>query len=461
MGCGAAPKPSLTDTQTQVAGEGSGSTSGTQPGAAGAQAASVPMTSEQLNTLLADGRQAVVDGDLTTAEEKFKDVVLQTVDAADANPKIVAEARYNLGVLAEWQGGYAEAKRHYEGALRYQPELGRAVLAIGRIMLRDQDVAGALNYASGRLAGLSKSIPLRNALNRLRITAGKDLNQVEVDSKDILKKEEKNVAAMTNLAVVYHRSGKYELAIAVLDNVKAIDSDNPEVYWRLAKAYRALGTESNIRMARQTLEAAAALPMGASAEVYNDLGLDYQKAGDFPSAEIQFRKALARWPDMAAAHVNLGNALKGLQRYDDALASFEKAGQLKPDLTVVGYNIGILLLDGQFPNRPKLDRLKQSIEYLNTYKGTLTKSSDKTSIDAFIAEATKLVEVEKRREAAMRRRAKSPETDEPNETDESGAEDTSDAPSDTDTSDSTPENDSDGSPDDTVSDSEPSDGGDQ
>ena len=47
--------------------------------------------------------EAVNNGDLTSAEERYQDVVLQAV-AERTTGKIVGEARYNLGVIAEWQG---------------------------------------------------------------------------------------------------------------------------------------------------------------------------------------------------------------------------------------------------------------------------------------------------------------------------------------------------------------------
>ena len=52
--------------------------------------------------------------------------------------------------------------------------------------------------------------------------------------------------------------------------------------------------------ARLILEEATRLDGGATAEIYNNLGVIYHEAGDFAGAEIQFMKALARWLDMLA-----------------------------------------------------------------------------------------------------------------------------------------------------------------
>ena len=52
---------------------------------------------------LAEGRRAVADGELDTAAARFR-------DALSADPQL-ADAPYNLGVLAEWRGDEGAARR--------------------------------------------------------------------------------------------------------------------------------------------------------------------------------------------------------------------------------------------------------------------------------------------------------------------------------------------------------------
>ncbi|MCA9538070.1 MAG: tetratricopeptide repeat protein, partial [Myxococcales bacterium] len=321
-------------------------------------------------------------------------------DAARAAPD-QPEAHYNLGVLAEWQGRVDAARGHYEDALRARPAFGPAVLAIGHLLMRRDDVEAALRLARDQLARAPKSADLRNAYNRLRLTAGRDAAQVEADSKDILRVDEKNVDAMINLAAASHANGKYELAIAILENAKALDPDDPEIHARQAMAHAALGEQLK---ARFVLEEATALPGGATAEIYNNLGLIYHEAGDYIGAELQFRKALARWPDMLGARINLGNALKGQQRYADADAVLRAALADHPRSPEVAYNLGILYLDGALPDLDPITRLERALAFFESYKQTSGARERDDPVDAYIGEARKRIEVE-RKKAEMGRRA--------------------------------------------------------
>ncbi|MGC6416621.1 MAG: tetratricopeptide repeat protein [Bradymonadia bacterium] len=420
--CGGSPKPKLEETQTPTKTEQ----------AEGQPAAVEPvvkrLSTEELLGLLNEAREAVSNGDLSTAEEKFKEVILQSVEPADDQTALLAEARFNLAVLAEWQGDYERAKRDYEAALIQKPELGDAIVAVSRIMIREGDEAGALRYASGRWGSDKDSIPLINALNQVRLATGRDLAKVEQSSKGVLRKDERNVPAMLNLAVVYASAQKHELAVAILENAKAIDASDPEIYWRLGKSHAALG---KMIAARTALESASKLPQGASAEVYNDLGLIYHRAGDFAGAELQFRRALARWPDMVPARINLGNSLKGQQRYAEALTVFNEARSIPSARTLVAYNLGILLFDGQFPKLKAIDRFKQSVELLNEYKASAKDQKMLKTVESYLKEIAKRIKVEEQREAQMRRSQKAPEGGSDTAEDESndGADDSSDEPS--------------------------------
>jgi predicted O-linked N-acetylglucosamine transferase (SPINDLY family) len=73
-------------------------------------------------------------------------------------------------------------------------------------------------------------------------------------------------------------------------------------------------------------------------------GLSYHRAGRLAEAERIYRQILARHPDLAEAHGNLGNVLAGKGRLDEAIASFRQAVRLKPDLAEAHNNLGNALL---------------------------------------------------------------------------------------------------------------------
>ena len=347
--------------------------------------------------LLEEGKEVAAQGDLSGAEKRYRDALVE-------EPRL-AEAAYNLGVLAEWQGRYDQAREAYESALRAREDYGPAVVAIANLMLRNGDKQGALSYAESAVERDPESNSLKNALNRIRLAFEGRANDVIRDSKLVLRNDEKNVAAMVNLAAAFHAQGKYELAIAILENAKALDDQDPEIYARIALAHEALNDDIK---ARVTLEAAVALAGGASAEIYNNLGVVYATAGDYIGAEEQFRMALARWPHMAAAQVNLGNALKGQQRYADADKALREALTIDPSSADAVFNLGILYLDGDLPGVDAVSRLEQALQYFEQYKAKAPARAADDPVELYVAEAKKKVEVERKRAAQMRNVPKPP-----------------------------------------------------
>lgn len=53
-------------------------------------------------------------------------------------------------------------------------------------------------------------------------------------------------------------------------------------------------------------------------KVYNNLGHEYEKAGNFSFAEELFRRATETQPDDIGAFINLGRVLKALERYEES-----------------------------------------------------------------------------------------------------------------------------------------------
>jgi tetratricopeptide (TPR) repeat protein len=68
---------------------------------------------------------------------------------------------------------------------------------------------------------------------------------------------------------------------------------------------------------------------------------ELQQQGRWPEAASAWRGFLAREPQHAGAHANLGAVLARLGRYEEALASYETALGLNPGLTPIFYNLGL------------------------------------------------------------------------------------------------------------------------
>ncbi len=346
-----------------------------------------PETARRLD----EAHAAAASGDLEGARRLYE-------QAAASDPS-AAEPHYNLGVLAERQGDDVGARRYYKQALDVRPDFGPAVTAIANVMLRKGDSAGALAFAEGQLARAPEANGLRNAVSRLRLING-DVDGAIRDATLVLRTDEKNTDAMKVLAGGYFRQKKFELAVAILRSAEANDPADPEVQAKLARAHLALDEKPRARLA---LEKAVALPGGASAEVYNDLGLLYHEAGDYAGAEGMFRQALARHPQFLAAQVNLGNSLKGQQKYAEADAAMKRALEANPTSGDVLFNLGILYLDGQIPGLEAVARLRQSIDFFGRYKAAPGSRPANDPVDQYVAEANKRLVVEQKKAEAARK----------------------------------------------------------
>ncbi len=77
----------------------------------------------------------------------------------------------------------------------------------------------------------------------------------------------------------------------------------------------------------------------------NLLGAVYVGLGNLEQAVASYTRALQIKPDFAEAHTNLGDVLNGLGKPAEAVASYKRALQIKPDLVVAHINLGAAFND--------------------------------------------------------------------------------------------------------------------
>jgi tetratricopeptide (TPR) repeat protein len=76
---------------------------------------------------------------------------------------------------------------------------------------------------------------------------------------------------------------------------------------------------------------------------HNNLGIILASAGRTSEANVQYEEALHLKPDFPEAHLNLGNALANAGHTSEAIAHYEEALRLKPDYTEAHNNLGFAL----------------------------------------------------------------------------------------------------------------------
>jgi tetratricopeptide (TPR) repeat protein len=74
--------------------------------------------------------------------------------------------------------------------------------------------------------------------------------------------------ALSNLGTAYIKQGKYEAAVAVLNELIALDGDDPIPYFLLGEAYRAMDGEENLTQALDAYNRAIRLDPGYAAAYF-------------------------------------------------------------------------------------------------------------------------------------------------------------------------------------------------
>src|SRR4051812_22700822 len=84
----------------------------------------------------------------------------------------------------------------------------------------------------------------------------------------------------------------------------------------------------------------AAVNSQSPQELVND-AQQKQRAGDLGAAVTEYRQFLAIYPEATAIHSNLGAALAGLGRFEEAIAEYNIALRQSPSLSEARLNLAL------------------------------------------------------------------------------------------------------------------------
>jgi len=110
-----------------------------------------------------------------------------------------------------------------------------------------------------------------------------------------------------------------------------------------------------------------------TAEQHNDLGVIYEKKGEFNLAEKEYKKAIEKNKNWYLPYFNLGNLYYKIKNYEKAKEYYEYALKLKPDNPDILNNLAYLLYEmGDYKNAKiyieKALSIDKKEEYIDTYK---------------------------------------------------------------------------------------------
>ena len=146
------------------------------------------------------------------------------------------------------------------------------------------------------------------------------------------------------LAVAHHHAGRLAQAEQLYRQALAVDPNN-------ANALHLLGVLANqahrFRVGFDLISRAIALQ--PEAEFYLNLGTALNGLDRIEEAITAYQRALLMKPDYAKAYYNLGNSLHRTRRGLEAIAAFRKAIALQPDVPDFHWNLSLdLLAEGEY-----------------------------------------------------------------------------------------------------------------
>lgn len=268
--------------------------------------------------------------DFVSLERKFK-------AAFDEDPNL-AEASYNLGVLAEMQGKKAEAVSHYQAALRKKPTLKQAAENLAVITQNEGNVQGAVQIYQQILESYPDDGSSRARLAEIYLQQGDHERAMQLAREALIREPKTLIAYKVMMRSSLERD---QLSMARLVALRALklDEADPEIYFAMGQINLKEGEREKALL--QFKRAVEVRPDYLPA--HNVLATMALANEDYSGAEEHLRRILQADSKNAAAHLNLGVAYKGMGQYDKALQEYEEAEKLNPDLGAIYLNKGIIL----------------------------------------------------------------------------------------------------------------------
>lgn len=296
--------------------------------------------SPQAAALYQSGMQAFVSGDLASAKMRF-------MQAAQADPR-AHQAYYSLGVVQERLRDPG-AGASYRQAVNVVPDYEPAIIAYAMLLARKGDLGEAERFLNEKRGQMPKSAAVAATLAEIK-SLQKDTGSAQRIAQEALKINPDYRPAMVVIARDHYRNRRLDLALyalqAILDGFEPVsenpprDKNNAEALLLRGLIYREQGQRA--AAIEEFRKAVARRPDLVEARV--QLATFLLEAGNAHEALPLLEGAVRFDAEHVAAHLNLGDAYRLLERYADAKREFDWVVQRDPNLPQVHYDLGLLYL---------------------------------------------------------------------------------------------------------------------
>lgn len=247
------------------------------------------------------------------------ELALRAVDVAPNDPGALSA----LGQVHRGHGRITEARQALERAVKLDPRLGSAWLALGEIMamLPETGAADAAIDAFRRAAALAPRDPRPLAgLAAALMGARRHDEAIAAYRTAIVLCQAPNPAdLLNNLGVALERVERRDDAVAALRAAALVRPDSPAILDNLGNALLAVGRSSEAEICHRR-----ALAQGArGAETWSNLGNALHRQGRLDEADSAYRRAIAMQPAMPKFHTNLALNLLLAGRMEEGWREYE------------------------------------------------------------------------------------------------------------------------------------------
>ncbi len=303
----------------------------------GEQTASVPKISSKAQLIFDDAlkayeQQKKVGGaiDYPGLEKRFR-------AAADADPQL-AEAIYNLGVLADRQGKTKEAVSLYKEALAKKPTLRQAAENLGVIAQNNGDEQGATRIYTDILNAYPDDASSRARLAELARRRGELDRAIEL-SREALFRDPKTLQAYKTMMQVYYEQKQFSMARLIALRASKLTDTDPDIPYTLGLMNMA---EKDPVKARANFKRAVEVQPKYLSAHYQLCQMAFEKE-DYQGAEEHLRAILQANGKNPEALLNLGVAYKGMGQLDKAMATYDEVAKLNSEMPELYLNRGIII----------------------------------------------------------------------------------------------------------------------
>lgn len=253
--------------------------------------------------------------------------------ASAAVPKVNdarIEEHRNLGIAFYKAAMLDEAHREFRRVADLRPSEGTAPFYLGLIALRQARWADAVE--SLKLA-VERGGPRPAALHNLAFALEQlgRLDEAEAAYGEAAGRARDDARILIGWSIAALKRDDFPAARERLARARELHGDRPlPPLWYWAATLGA-GADGDNDAALETARAGVAAHP-AHAVLRNNLAVLLEASGDIAAAETLLRAALADEPGLPQISKNLADLLYRSGRYDEALAAYERAARLAPDL---------------------------------------------------------------------------------------------------------------------------------